>query len=254
MTLADAVDADGRVLNLPQLRAKVLGGQVFAEENVSPSRLAAREMIQKKQAKFAAKHAAIMAIGAPKPGASLADTLREVESQISGNRSEIGFAYAEDGTLLIARQGKKNAIEFSSEDGGVLQRSAVFTHNHPNGSPLSLDDFVAANTFSMRRVRAVGLEPETGRRVTYELVRHEASKVASNTNLDATFMRELKAVYSGDRPEMIKELNRRLPQAQQTKQSIQRVWNDLIHERLEKLAAKDTRFTYTRKHERRNDR
>ena len=89
----------------------------------------------------------------------------------AGLKTESAFVYDHNGKAFVSKQGDDNHVQFSSQEISLmqLQGKATLTHNHPNGSPLSVDDIGLAVHANLAEVRAFGLED--GKMVHYSFAR-----------------------------------------------------------------------------------
>ncbi len=90
---------------------------------------------------------------------------------IAGQTTERAYVYDHNGKQLFGKQGDDNHVQFSAQEISLmqLQGKATLTHNHPNGSPLSIDDIGFAVHANLAEVRAFGLDH--GKMVHFSLTR-----------------------------------------------------------------------------------
>jgi len=80
--------------------------------------------------------------------------LLHLEKQISERETEVCLMLDLQKRLLLKKEGNRHSIVFSDEELAMME-DGIFTHNHPEGSALSLQDMKFAaknNLFQMRAV------------------------------------------------------------------------------------------------------
>lgn len=68
---------------------------------------------------------------------------------------ETAVAFNEKGEMLLNKQGEKSSVFFHATEIAKV-KNAVFTHNHPSGRGLSIEDLNFAEQADLREMRAVG--------------------------------------------------------------------------------------------------
>lgn len=83
--------------------------------------------------------------------------IRALERKIAGRRVEHGIAVAPGGKVLYHAKGTRTKITMTPQQQAAVRENpgTVFTHNHPNDSPLSPQDAHSAMYTRMAEVRAV---------------------------------------------------------------------------------------------------
>jgi hypothetical protein len=82
------------------------------------------------------------------------ELIRSIEQQIKDASTEMSFAFSEDGELVLSKDGGKHSIKFSNEE-QIALKDTIFTHNHPDGSPMTVRDLLFAAYTNLLEMRAV---------------------------------------------------------------------------------------------------
>jgi hypothetical protein len=72
------------------------------------------------------------------------------------DRKEQAMIMSPDGTIRFKKDGKRNFVEFTTDDEFAMLEGCVFTHNHPKSTPLSVDDVKMAIQCNMKEIRCMG--------------------------------------------------------------------------------------------------
>lgn len=225
-TLSDLINSDGARLTTKAL-ADTYQGKATASVRVRPP--------------------------APTPPARSADTppayVVAKEDVIRRGAKEHGTAWAADGTVIVDKKGSAHRVPITADESRAMLNADTFTHNHPNGGPLSAGDFGFALSHNIREFRAVGIEPGTGRVVDYAMVRKVVDPAITRPQPVRFGPASLKRVY--DQSMLRLAVQKQSPtyggivsDAQRAEHS--RIWFDTMHERLAEFHQRDGRFTYTR--------
>lgn len=99
------------------------------------------------------------------PSEDFRENIARWEAQHIGNDFESAAVW-KDGDLVLVKKGNADSVEFDDDERQRLLGADVFTHNHPNGTSLSLPDIMFQMTHGIREMRAVG-ETVDGQRYAY---------------------------------------------------------------------------------------
>jgi hypothetical protein len=90
-------------------------------------------------------------------GKSGASKLDKYEDMISQQKYETAIVLDASGKTILMKDGNENSVKFT--DGEVENMAGkTMTHNHPSGSPFSLDDYDLFFAAKVKEMRAVGKE------------------------------------------------------------------------------------------------
>ncbi|WP_159672388.1 hypothetical protein [Andreprevotia sp. IGB-42] len=91
----------------------------------------------------------------PDTSTPLLQAVVEFENSIRHNDFETGAFFSQDGTMLLRKEGLADQVGFGHENLHAM-RNQLFTHNHPRGTTLSIEDIDLALDYQLSCIRVVG--------------------------------------------------------------------------------------------------
>lgn len=99
-------------------------------------------------------------------GETEADRIRSAEDALVGNDVETAVVWRE-GEEVFRKKGEKDNVTFTNPETATMLGGDVFTHNHPRGTALSVEDAIFGFFLGLKEMRAVG--SAEGQRYLYRL-------------------------------------------------------------------------------------